>query len=118
MLELVRCPPVRGSALDALGGAVLAQRVRHLALEVLQDREQRAVGDHRPVQRVYGLGRAARAAEADAEAARLEVSRVRAGRHLAVTLLAREPRFDVVLLRGGGAEIARGDVCDAGRPPR
>ena len=49
----------------------------------------------------------------DPEAARLVVRRVRARRHLAVALLEREPRLDVVLLRRRRAEVAGRDVHDA-----
>ena len=65
-------------------------------------------------------------AVADAEAARLEVGRVRRRGQLAIALLAREPALDVVLLRRRGAEVAGRDVDDAvrkaerlrGSPPR
>ena len=56
---------------------------------------------------------------ADPEAARLVVGRVRGRGHLAVALLVREPRLDVVLLDRRGAEVAGGDVDDAvGEPER
>ena len=61
---------------DALGGAVGAEHVRHLALEVLEDRERHPVDDGGAVQHVHGLG-AVLAAEADLEPPRLEVGRVR-----------------------------------------
>src|SRR5439155_18042107 len=51
--------------------------------------------------------------EADLQPPRLKVGRVRAGRDLAVALLAREPRLDVVLPRRRRAEVARGNVDDA-----
>ena len=62
---------------------------------------------------VCSVSSAALAAVADAEPARLEVGRVRGRRDLAVALLGREPRLDVVLLRRRRAEVARGDVDDA-----
>src|SRR5439155_13370414 len=83
-----------------------------LALEVLQHCEQPAVGCRSAVERVHGLRPAVRA-EANLQPARLEVSRIRAGGDLAVALLAREPRLDVVLPRRRRAEVARGDVDDA-----
>ena len=55
------------------------------------------------------------AAEADVEPARLEVGRVRRRRDLAVALLRREPRLDVVLLHRRRAEVAGGDVDHAVR---
>ena len=56
-------------------------------------------------------------AEADARAARLVVGRVRARRDLAIPLLRREPRLDVVALRRRGREVARRAVDDAvGQP--
>ena len=48
---------------------VARQHLGHAALEVLEDREERAVRDHRPVQRVRVFQRAALAAVPDAEAA-------------------------------------------------
>ena len=60
---------------------------------------------------VHGL-ELALAAEADAEPPRLVVRRVRGRRDLAVALLRREPRLDVVLLRGRCAEVAGRHVDD------
>ena len=72
-----------------------------------------AVGDRGAVQRVRRVEVLALAAVADPGAARLEVGRVRARRQLAVALLRREPRLDVVALRRRGREIAGGAVDDA-----
>src|SRR5947209_4822275 len=107
--------PRRGVALsqalvlDALGRAVRPQHVGNIALEVLEDRKHGAVGRRRAVERVHRLEVLA-GAIADAQSPRLEVGRVRRRRQLAVALLAGEPAFAVVLLRGGRAEVAGGDV--------
>src|SRR6266702_6917783 len=99
--------------------AELPQRLGHrdaavLVLEVLEQRDHRARGDRGAVERVHVLELAA-AADADLQAPRLVVRRVRGRGDLAVALLAGEPRLDVVLLRGGGTEVARSDVDDAVR---
>src|SRR4051812_31100817 len=65
---------------------------------------------------MHGLRPAVRA-KTDLQPASLEVGRVRAGGDLAVALLAREPRLDVVLPGGRRTEIAGGNVDDAVREP-
>src|SRR2546421_12733653 len=94
------------SASDARRCAVLAQDVRHLATEVLEQREQPAVRDGGAVQRMRRLEALLVDAIPNAEAPRLEVGRVRGRGDLAVALLGREPGLDVVLLRRGRAEVA------------
>src|SRR5260221_699389 len=81
---------------DGRGRAVWAQGVGYLAREVLEDREQPRVGDRRAVERVRRVEALAVAAIANTGTTRLVVGRVRARRDLAVTLLEREPRLDVV----------------------
>src|SRR4051812_46183108 len=81
-------------------------------LEVLEHCDHRARRHGGAVQRVHVLPLAV-SPEPDVEAPRLEVGRVRRRRDLAVTPLAGEPRFDVVLLRRRCTEIARGDIEDA-----
>src|SRR6185436_6218646 len=59
--------------------------------------------------------RAVHSLHASPEPARGVVGVVRARRELAVPAFRRQPRLDVELLRGGRAEVARGDVDDAVR---
>src|SRR5258708_24070205 len=68
-----------GGSLRADDGrrAVTREHVGNVALEVLEDREQCPVGDHRPVERM-GCAEPGLATAADAEATRLEVRRIRA----------------------------------------
>src|SRR5216110_330085 len=106
---------------DFLSPHMRAQRLRdrHRAvgvLVVLQDRDEAAGGRHgRRVQRVRNELVSADLARPDVQPARLVVRAVAAADHLAVGLLPREPSFDIVLLRGDGADVARADIHRAVR---
>src|SRR6266404_6291715 len=100
-------------------GSVAPQRFRNrygaaFVLEVLEQRDHRSRGDRGAVQRRHML-KLSVSAGTDVEPARLVVGGVRRRRQLAVALLRREPPLDVVLLHGGGTEIAGSDVDDAVR---
>src|SRR5262245_53842716 len=89
-------------AAEGGGGAIPAEHLGHgdraaLVLEVLHDREQGPGGGPGPVERVHEFELPV-PAEPDVQPARLVVGGVRARRDLAVALLGREPRLDVVLL--------------------
>src|SRR5436190_6763329 len=86
--------------------------VRLVVLEEEHERERDGTGG--AVQRVHESGLAV-AAETGAEPARRVVEVVRARRELAIPALGGKPGLDVVLLRGGRAEVAGGDVHDAVR---
>src|SRR5205814_7645705 len=96
--------------------AELVQHLRHadravVLLVVLHDRDDRP--PHRNGGAVEGvdlLGPPAFWSIADPQPARLEVGGVRARGELAVALLPRQPRLEVVLLRGRGAEVPGRDV--------
>src|SRR3954447_8788428 len=103
-------PPL---AFDSRRRAVLPEDVGNLALEVLEDRERRAVGHRGSVQRVHRLEVLLARASADLQPPRLKVGRVRRRRQLAVAALGGEPAFTVVLLDRRCAEVARCDVDDA-----
>src|SRR6266550_1654828 len=93
------CQAYLGLLPDLRWGAVLLQHAGHLSLEVLQDGKHPAVRRGRAVQGVRGLEAAFVRSVTDTAPAGLVVRRVRARRDLAVPLLRREPRFDVVALR-------------------
>src|SRR5580765_3383128 len=102
---------------DARRRAVTVQHLGHVPAEVLEDCERPAVGDRRAVQRVRSLELLLARAEANARAARLVISRIGARRDLAIPLLRREPRLDVVALGRCRREVARRAVDDAvGQP--
>src|SRR5438552_2915694 len=93
---------------------VRLQRRRHadrtvLVLEVLEHRHQRAPDrESRAIQGVHGFGLAAvRIAPARLHAARLEGLAVAARGDLAITLLRRQPYFQIVGLGAAEADIAR-----------
>src|SRR6185312_7468326 len=95
-------------------GAVLLEYLGNcdravLVLEVLQDGQQGAGGGAGAVQRVHVLQLAVPPV-ADVEPPGLVVRGVRARGDLAVALLDREPRLDVVLLGRGRAQVADRDV--------
>src|SRR5581483_8065512 len=92
---------------------VRAKRLRDrdrsvLLLIILEDCNQGSTdGEPRSVERVDELHfRAAARAELDVGAPRLKRFAVAAGRNLAIRLLARQPDFDVVGLRGRESHVA------------
>src|SRR6266568_7501427 len=96
-----------------------AQDLRHgdgsvRLLVVLQDRDDPAGRRHRTrVERVGNEFVPTDLPRADVQAPRLVVRAVAATDDLAVLLLPRKPRLDVVLLRGDRADVPRADVDDA-----
>ena len=104
----------RGASSGGAPNACSALRRPHRAvglLAVLDQRQQRAAGgEGGAVQRVHVPRPPDAGAVADVEPPRLEVGGVGAGRQLPVALLAGQPDLDVVLLGGGGAEVAHRDV--------